>query len=112
MKAIQVLKNCLKYSDYGNDIEEKEYIRKAIAEIEVIQDIILEKDEALDIERLLFKNKLESLENRSCERCKYSFDIFTGLDDSFLGEDFICTKLEVDKVFEKDFYCSKYEPKQ
>ena len=87
MKAIQVLKNCLKYSDYGNDIEEKEYIRKAIAE-------------------------LEELENRSCERCKYSFDIFTGLDDSFLGEDFICTKLEVDKVFEKDFYCSKYEPKQ
>lgn len=87
MKAIQVLKNCLKYSDYGNDIEEKEYIRKAIAE-------------------------LEELESRSCERCKYSFDIFTGLDDSFLGEDFICTKLEVDKVFEKDFYCSKYEPKQ
>lgn len=71
MKAIQVLKNCLKYSDYGNDIEEKEYIRKAIAELEVIQDIILEKDEALDIERLLFKNKLESLENRNCDGCKY-----------------------------------------
>lgn len=71
MKAIQVLKNCLKYSDYGNDIEEKEYIRKAIAELEVIQDIILEKDEALDIERLLFKNKLEALENKSCENCKY-----------------------------------------
>lgn len=46
MKAIQVLKNCLKYSDYGNDIEEKEYIRKAIAE-------------------------LEALENRSCEKCKH-----------------------------------------
>ena len=52
MKAIQVLKNCLKYSDYGNDIEEKEYIRKAIAE-------------------------LEALENRSCESCKYSKDIFS-----------------------------------
>ena len=46
MKVIQVLKNCLKYSDYGNDIEEKEYIRKAIAE-------------------------LEELENKSCENCKY-----------------------------------------
>ena len=55
--------------------------------------------------------ELEKLNSRSCERCKYSFDIFTGIDDSLLGEDFICTKLEVDKVFNKDFYCSEWESK-
>ena len=54
---------------------------------------------------------IERYENRSCERCKYSFDIFTGIDDSLLGEDFICTKLKVDKVFNKDFYCSEWESK-
>jgi chromosome condensin MukBEF complex kleisin-like MukF subunit len=86
-------------------------IEKLVAELEALQDIILEKDEALEIERLLFKKKLQALENRSCERCKYSFDIFTGIDDSLLGEDFICTKLKVDKVFNKDFYCSEWESK-
>ena len=55
--------------------------------------------------------ELKALENRNCESCKYSFDIFTGIDDSLLGEDFICTKLEVDKVFNKDFYCSEWESK-
>lgn len=54
---------------------------------------------------------LEELNNRSCRSCKYSFDIFTGIDNNLLGEDFICTKLEVDKVFEKDFYCNRYEAK-
>lgn len=82
---------------------DKKYENNELTNIEIFDTIFY-----------LFKkvSELEELENRSCERCKYSFDIFTGLDDSFLGEDFICTKLEVDKVFEKDFYCSKYEPKQ
>ena len=54
---------------------------------------------------------LEELNNRSCENCKYSFDIFTGIDNNLLGEDFICTKLEEDKVFEKNFCCNRYEKK-
>ena len=55
--------------------------------------------------------ELEELNNRSCKSCKYSFDIFTGIDNNLLGEDFICTKLEVDKVFEKNFCCNRYEKK-
>lgn len=112
MKALEILNNFRQNElDFENTPFSVEYFDEAIKELEVIQDIILEKDEALDVERLLFKNKLEALENRSCESCKYSFDIFTGIDDSLLGEDFICTKLEVDKVFNKDFYCSKWESK-
>ena len=68
MKAIHILKIVLKDTVMSS---EKEYIRKAIAELEVIQDIILEKDEALDIERLLFKNKLEALENKSLNLSRY-----------------------------------------
>ena len=112
MKALDILNNDNIFDDtYVSENNYKKLINEAIEELEVIQDVILEKDEALDVERLLFKNKLEALENRSCESCKYSFDIFTGIDDSLLGEDFICTKLEVDKVFNKDFYCSEWESK-
>lgn len=106
MKAIQVLKNCLKYSDYGNDIEEKEYIRKAIAELEVIQDIILEKDEALDIERLLFKNKFKELNNRSCMNCI----CWDSVDNSKLKTISYCRFLNAGT--KNIFYCNEYEPKQ
>ena len=91
MKALEILK-------------EHKYSLECLLRTDVVSHLLKQTNEAIV--------ELEELENRSCERCKYSFDIFTGLDDSFLGEDFICTKLEVDKVFEKDFYCSKYEPKQ
>ena len=87
MKALEILNNFRQNElDFENTPFSVEYFDEAIKE-------------------------LEELENRSCERCRYSFDIFTGLDDSLLGEDFICTKLEVDKVFNKDFYCSKWESK-
>ena len=85
MKALEILKyaqSCpfarmmtpFKDDDFIIAIKE---IEKLVAELEALQDIILEKDEALDVERLLFKNKLEALENRSCESCKYSKDIFS-----------------------------------
>ena len=86
LKATKVLKNILNIADYGRYMEEQEIIKEAIKE-------------------------LEELNNRSCKSCKYSFDIFTGIDNNLLGEDFICTKLEVDKVFEKNFCCNRYEKK-
>ena len=78
MKALEILNNDNIFDDtYVSENNYKKLINEAIEELEVIQDIILEKDEALDVERLLFKNKLEALENRSCESCKYSKDIFS-----------------------------------
>ena len=76
MKALEILKE-IRNIETEYDHRKEHRFDEAIKELEVIQDIILEKDEALDIERLLFKNKLESLENRSCESCKYSKDIFS-----------------------------------
>ena len=91
MKALELLKAVVSETfdtkfDNKTDKEVKEYILEAIKE-------------------------LEELNNRSCKSCKYSFDIFTGIDNNLLGEDFICTKLEVDKVFEKNFCCNRYEKK-
>ena len=88
MKAIQVLKNCLKYSDYGNDIEEKEYIRKAIAE-------------------------LEELENRSCENCKHLKITNSEWGDNGCNhQDIYDCYDDGSYVIPKDFCCNRYEPKQ
>ena len=56
--------------------------------------------------------ELETLENRSCNSCKYSYDIFESFKkEEDKNQDFICTLLKVDKVFKKDFYCSGWESK-
>jgi hypothetical protein len=71
MKALKILK---KYghliNQYTMDLVSKD-IHEAIKELEAIQDIMLEKDEALEIERLLHKQKIEDLDNRSCDGCKH-----------------------------------------
>ena len=56
------------------------------------------------------KIKIESLEKRGCISCKYSADIFQ-YSKEFSGNDFICDKLKVDKVFNKNFYCCEFETK-
>ena len=100
MKALDILNNDNIFDDtYVSENNYKKLINEAIEELEVIQDIILEKDEALDVERLLFKNKLEALENRSCESCKrkkhcYIWD-YVGIPIYSL----------------KDFWCNRWESK-
>ena len=55
---------------------------------------------------------IEKYENRSCNSCKYSYDIFESFKkEEDKNQDFICTLLKVDKVFKKDFYCNKWESK-
>ena len=82
---------------------------KAIRALKIVlKDTVMSRERAYLEEAI---KELEELNNRSCESCKYSFDIFTGIDNNLLGEDFICTKLEVDKVFEKNFCCNRYEKK-
>ena len=100
MKALHILKTVLKDTIMSR---EKEYISEAINELEqiqdrilqleidetdkIVQDIMLEKDEALAIERLMYKKLLEKnkelsdqialnnpFKNRSCDNCKKGFD--------------------------------------
>lgn len=67
MKAIRALKIVLKDTVMSG---ERAYLEECIKELETMQDIILEKEEALEIERFMFKNKLEELNNRSCDSCR------------------------------------------
>lgn len=77
MKALEILKK-IKY-DYSicdnnmvldNNVTNV-LVDEAIKELEAIQDIILEKDESLEVERFLHKQKIEDLNNRRCSNCKY-----------------------------------------
>lgn len=99
-------------------IDESE-ITEAIAEGEGIKDILLEKDEALAIERLMYKKLLEKnkelsdqlalnnpFENRSCDSCKYwNYQFTYSLYKS-------CTFGLIEHSYEESsFSCNKWEPK-
>lgn len=79
MKALAILeKLAIKKTGYASQKEKDEartFYREAIKELQVIQDIIEEKDEIIETDRIIFKSKLEELENRSCSNCN-NFKIF------------------------------------
>ncbi len=70
IKAIKVNPNSVKELQSEIDI-----YNEAILELQVIQDIIEEKDEIIEADRIIFKSKLQELENRSCSNCN-NFKIF------------------------------------
>lgn len=135
MKALHILKTVLKDTIMSR---EKEYISEAINELEqiqdrilqleieetdkIVQDIMLEKDEALAIERLMYKKLLEKnkelsdqialnnpFKNRSCEDCKFKYVVDSMCTECRCNEspidyiDFDCFPL---------FSCSEWEPKK
>jgi predicted nuclease with TOPRIM domain len=79
LKGLEILKEGLEFMEKAikvnpNSVKELQseinIYNEAIEELKAVQDIILEKNEALEVERLLFKNKFEEINNRSCESCK------------------------------------------
>lgn len=111
MKALEILKE-IRNIETEYDHRKEHRFDEAIKELEVIQDIILEKDEALDIERLLFKNKLESLENRNCENCKHLK--ITNSEWGYNGcnhQDIYDCYDDGSYVIPKDFSCNRWKSK-
>ena len=104
LKAIKILKAIAIRSKQFDLYEE------AIAELKLIQDIILEKDEALEIERLLFKNKLEALIEKDktvCNNCIYANKNM--IKDKIVCDIFVSTNRK--GTVEKDFGCNKGKTK-
>ena len=110
MKALHILKIVLKDTIMSR---EKEYIKKAIKELEELQENkslvkILEKIlERMNKEMIDLRKENQDLKSRSCVTCKYGHTYQ-------FDEDIECMKLGADTqglYFEKDFYCKNWELK-
>ena len=106
MKALHILKIVLKDTIMSR---EKEYIKKAIKELEELQEkkSLVKTLEKMNEEMIDLRKENQDLKNRSCVTCKYGH---TYKFDKDIG----CIKLGADTqglYFEKDFYCKNWELK-
>ena len=100
-KAIEANPNSVKELQSEIDI-----YNEAILELQVIQDIIEEKDEIIEADRIIFKSKLQELENRSCDSCI----CWDNVENSKLKTISYCRFLSTGT--KNSFYCNEWENKQ